>query len=171
MCKLADWFQISNSAEFFQNVRAVMVTDIRHFHVVEKFSIFNKFSHFSLTSHLLDTIATHSSLITPGQIISQQFSRLHTFHTKIKKYLSLLFTFSLRFETTCIKSCSITLIMNQTRKRLRSDEANYGLQSKLFVNQKIMDQSDENLMKNVYGEWNLHIFERNSITNKFQNSR
>lgn len=42
--------------------------------------------------------------------------------------------------------------MNQTRKRLRSEEETFSLQTKYFVNQKLVDESDGKLMKNVYGK-------------------
>lgn len=42
--------------------------------------------------------------------------------------------------------------MSKSRKRLRSEEDNFTLQSKYFINQKLVDESNGNLMKNVYGK-------------------
>lgn len=42
--------------------------------------------------------------------------------------------------------------MNQTRKRLRSEDENFALQTKYFVNQKLVNESNGKLMSEVYGE-------------------
>lgn len=49
----------------------------------------------------------------------------------------------------------------QTRKRLRSDEETFTLQTKYFVNQKLVDESDEKLMKNVYGKFLVKLSKQN----------
>lgn len=45
--------------------------------------------------------------------------------------------------------------MTEGRKRVRSDEDSYGLQSKYFVNQQLVEKSDKMLMQKVYGKRNI----------------
>lgn len=42
--------------------------------------------------------------------------------------------------------------MTESRKRVHSDEENFGLQSKCFVSQQMVEKSDKKLMQKVYGE-------------------
>lgn len=42
--------------------------------------------------------------------------------------------------------------MTESRKRIRSDEDDYGLQTKFFVNQQMVEKSDKQLMQKVYGK-------------------
>jgi hypothetical protein len=44
--------------------------------------------------------------------------------------------------------------MNNSRKRLRSDENEFGHQLKYFVNQKLVEKSDEKTMQKIYGKHN-----------------
>lgn len=42
--------------------------------------------------------------------------------------------------------------MNVSRKRVRSEDNDNGVQLKYFVNQQMVERCDQNLMKGVYGE-------------------
>lgn len=43
-------------------------------------------------------------------------------------------------------------MMSGSRKRRRSDEGDFGLQTKYFVNQQLIDKSNKERMEKVYGE-------------------
>ena len=42
--------------------------------------------------------------------------------------------------------------MNDSRKRVRSEDDNFGLQSKYFVSQKLLDLNSDQKMEEVYGK-------------------
>jgi hypothetical protein len=42
--------------------------------------------------------------------------------------------------------------MTESRKRIRSGDDEFGLQTKYFVNQQLVDKNSANRMKIVYGE-------------------
>lgn len=54
--------------------------------------------------------------------------------------------------------------MTETRKRLRSEEDSFSLQTKCFVNQQMIEKSDKQLMKKIYGEKSTKII-LNNVTN------
>jgi hypothetical protein len=47
--------------------------------------------------------------------------------------------------------------MTESRKRIHSDESDFGLQTNYFVNQQMVEKSDKQLMQKVYGE-NFNVF-------------
>lgn len=48
--------------------------------------------------------------------------------------------------------------MTESRKRLRSDDDAFSIQSKYFINQRIVDESDKKLMMEVYQKTLSKIF-------------
>lgn len=55
--------------------------------------------------------------------------------------------------------------MNQSRKRMRSDDADYGVQMKYFVSQQIIEKNDKNLMNGIYGNFNAKKYFENQLNN------
>lgn len=47
--------------------------------------------------------------------------------------------------------------MNESRKRMRSAEDDYGIQTKFFVNEQLIEKSDPKLMKVVYGKFEIRF--------------